>query len=199
MKNRVSVMLVSGALALMLSGSAVVAQNNANNNNQVTQGELALMLINMLGLQQEIEVTGSPLDAIRVLLIYGISPINGWEVDRPVVLGDLAVVLVQSLQAQDEVDDPNDPVQCIAYLEGLGVPMDTVSGAVLIVPPRGDEIGGTAWIEMRDDSIPGTDGEQRPLTPAEIRNLRTVTLPEIRDIIRRVPSVPPPPPFVTPD
>ncbi len=183
MKNRWGTVIISGALAVMLMGAAVDVR--AQNNNQVTQGELALMLINVMALHNEVEVPGSPLDAIRVLLLYGVAPSAGWDVDAPVVLADLAVVLVKALGAQDEVEDANDPAQCIAYLEGLGVPLDTVSGAVLIVPPRGDMPPGA---EATDLDRPDTEGLQRPLS------LRVV-----REIIVSVPVIPPRPRPVTPD
>lgn len=187
MNHKWGLILVSSMLSLVLLGTAVDAE--AQNNNQVTQGELALMLINMMALHDEMDVPESEVEAVRVLLLYGISPAAGWDLDRPVVLADLAVVLVKALGAQGEVDDANDPAQCIAYLEGLGVPMDTVSGAVLVVPPRGDSaVGGTSLRVTREDGMPDTDGLNTALSIAEIRQ-----------IIIIIPDPPPRPRPVTPD
>jgi hypothetical protein len=112
------------AMAVMMSTTSTVhAQDNG-----ITQGEMAMMMANMLSL--DLPVNASAQDAIAALIGVGVQPLNGWQPDAPVVLGDLAVTLVQALGAEADVVDPADPQSYIDLLNELGVSLTSVTGAL---------------------------------------------------------------------
>lgn len=112
------------AMAVMTSTTSTVqAQDNG-----ITQGEMAMMMANMLSL--DLPVNASAQDAIAALIGVGVQPLNGWQPDAPVVLGDLAVTLVQALGAEADVVDPADPQSYIDLLNELGVSLTSVTGAL---------------------------------------------------------------------
>ena len=206
MKKKLSVMLLValvGAASLPPAGN-VNAQEAGGNS--VTQGELALLLVNVLGLARDMPSMPTEQQAIRALLSNGIRPADGWQSGKVVVVSDLAVILVWALGEEGELDDPDDPEECIQYLTDRGIPMDTIGQAVGSVRRERDAgIGGDLIgvevsdpLEWHPDPLPGI--EDRVATGRETGvGDRVVTLREVVEVVLAVPDIPPAPTAVTPD
>ncbi|MBP7829367.1 MAG: hypothetical protein KA248_05575 [Kiritimatiellae bacterium] len=102
---------------------------------QVTQAELAQMMVKILGLARFLPVAPSDQQCYAILLDNSISPAEGWAGDKVVTKADLARVIVQALKKQGEIENPDDPKEWIDYLKSLGVPMDSVGEAVSYLEP----------------------------------------------------------------
>lgn len=182
-----------GVGLLMLAMAAFpLAETKAQQapDNGVTQGELAIMLVNLLGWSANMAEAPTPLSSIRLLAANGIAPLNGWQPGELVVLADLAVVLVQSLNLEDQVANPDSPESYVELLESVGVSFQNVGAALVNVEVRGGELVD-----------PGASGETRiPEADAmTLRSQRPVTLPEVVAVVDSLPAVPPRPPRPTPD
>lgn len=197
-----------GILAAMVALTAIMPSHvaEASDSDAVTQGELALLLVNMLGLYRFLPAAPTEQEAIAVLLANRISPENGWRPDQPVLLADLARLIVQSLDRTADVPDPSNPQSWIDFLVSIDVPIDTIGLAVSQLEPLPEPIGGNVFVAfvssdplvrrevlgLPDEAERGTD----VAAPQSI--LRPVTLPQVREVIRDIPDVPPRPPVPTP-
>lgn len=106
----------------------------------MTQGELAIIIVRMLGLASEIDENigtrkltlrsdNVALAAIDLLRSRGVQPMasqGGWQADKEVAPEVLAVVIVQVLGLLSEVEDPNDPSAYVAALEARGLILTNV-------------------------------------------------------------------------
>lgn len=192
-------------LAILLFTSPVVShtaysQDSEVENNSVTQGELALLLVNVLGLWPYLPASPSEHQAIEVMLDNGIMPAEGWQADKVVTRADLARIIVLALERGDEVEDPDNPQSWVDFLVGIGIPIDTVGVALQEVGPLGvprapnllamaittDPMQRQTIFAQPDDHAMGTD------------MTFLVSMGEVIDIITVVDVAPPPPP-VTPD
>ncbi len=205
MKNKIGVALMIAAIAAasMLPQSQALA---VENNDEVRQGELALLLVNVLGLYRFLPAAPTEQEAISVLLANRIAPANGWEPDKPVVLADLAEVIVKALDRAHEVEDPDDPQSWIDYLTSVGIPIDTVGMALNNVEPIAEPIAGNVFIStastdpLRRRAVFGQPDEAESGTDvAVLPSQRPIALPEIVDVVVAIPDVPPRPRPVTPD
>lgn len=102
---------------------------------QVTHGELAQLLVKVLGLSRFLPVNPSDQQCFALLLDNNISPFGGWTVGKVVTKADLARVIVQALKKQAAIDNPEDPKEWIDYVKSLGIPMDSVGEAVSYLEP----------------------------------------------------------------
>lgn len=112
----------------------------ARGDNHVTQGELALLLVNVLGLHRYLPAAPSEHAAMELLMVNGIAPAHGWMQDAVVTRADLARIIVLALDRGDEVEDPDDPQSWMDFLIGIGVPIDTVGVALENVGPLGEVV-----------------------------------------------------------
>lgn len=206
MKRKLGIGILAAFVACAAMMPAQVAQ--ADQADEVTQGELAVLLVNMLGLFRFLPAAPTEQEAIAVLLANRIAPEDGWRPDQPVLLADLARLIVQSLDRSHEVPDPENPQSWIDFLVGIDVPIDTVGLAVSNLEPLPEPIGGghifAAAVSsdplIRREVIGLPDEVERGADVAPPQSLqRPVTLPEIREVIDRVPDVPRRPPRPTPD
>lgn len=102
----------------------------AEDGGQVTQTELAKLLVNITGLNKGLSANPTATENFAALLANGIAPVGGWKGDQIVTRADLARVIVQSIGDAAEVGNPDDPASWIDYLKSIGVPIDTVGQAV---------------------------------------------------------------------
>ncbi|HBA82767.1 MAG TPA: hypothetical protein DCZ95_01615 [Verrucomicrobia bacterium] len=107
---------------------------------QVSQAELAQLLVNVLGLARFIPASPSAEQCFGVLMANSIVPAEGWVADKVVTKADLARIIVQSMKRQSEVKNPDDPKSWIDYLKSIGVPIDTIGQAVDNVNPLAEPV-----------------------------------------------------------
>lgn len=153
MKKLVAMVLVA-VVGLSLSLPNVQAADQGSK--QVTQGELASMLVRITGLTKYLPNNFSPVEASAVCLLNGIAPDGGWKMDQVVTRADLAKVVVQAMGKVDEVSNPDDPQAYIDYLKSIGVPIDTVTQAVGNLGPSADSVG------LQPDNVGSTDPIKDP-------------------------------------
>jgi hypothetical protein len=104
----------------------------------MTQGDLAVAIVRMLGLESEIDAN---IGAKATLLLNpdiakqvyanflasrGIHPLGGWKINEPVTKEVLAVVVVQVLGLLAEVEHPDNPDDYIAVLEAHDIILTSV-------------------------------------------------------------------------
>jgi|GEM_PF-1583568 len=116
---------------------APAPQKNGNGTaaGQVTQGELAQLVVRILGLSRFLPVAPSDQQCFDILLDNRVMPFDGWKSGKVVTKADLARVIVQALKKQSEIKNQDDPKEWIDYLKGLGIPIDSVGEAVSYLEP----------------------------------------------------------------
>ncbi len=205
MKKRTGMALVAAVfvLATLVPQAPVIA---AQNNDEVRQGELALLLVNVLGLYRFLPAAPTEHEAIAVLLSNRIAPANGWEPDKPVVLADLAEIIVRAVDRAHEVDNPDDPQSWINFLASVGVPIDTIGLALTNVEPLNEPIAGNVFVSsvttdpLRRRAVFGQPDEAETGTDvAFMVSQRPISLPDIVDVVITIPDIPRRPRPITPD
>lgn len=174
---------------------------SAPDKDQVTQGELARSLVNVVGLRRFLATDPSEQACCRILQQNGCEPENGWKPPEVVTRAVLARVLVQAMGMADDVKNPSDPKSWIAVLQERGVPIDSVGSALENLPPAVEPIAENVFdtttdpLEKKvrsafpDEKTFGTDATHPPIL---------VTEREVEEIIEEV-VVPRRPRVVTPD
>ena len=107
---------------------------------EVTQAELAHLLIEVLGLSRFLPASPSDQQCFRLLMDNGIAPMGGWNPDQPVVKADLARVIVQAMKKQGEIKHPDDPKEWIDFLKAMGVPLDAVGETASFLDPLSEPV-----------------------------------------------------------
>ena len=104
----------------------------------MTQGELAIIIVRMLGLESEIDANVgakstlsvrpevSPIVYVNFLRGMGIHPLPDWDPNAEVTKEVLAVVLVQLLGLLGEVENRNLPDDYVAVLEARDIVLTNV-------------------------------------------------------------------------
>ena len=134
-------------LALCMSLTAllpVVAQQEET----VTQAQLAELMADVLGLSRFLSVTPSNQEIFGLLMENGICPADGWKADEAVFPPTLARVVVQAMGRADEVKNPDDPMSWMRFLQEQGIAIGSVSGAVHQIKPSKELLGQTASSEL---------------------------------------------------
>jgi len=86
-----------GLFCLILFQPSLFADNQAYD---VTQGEFAVQLVNILNLQSYLPPAPDVEDYISVLELFGIVPLKGWQA-RQVLLEEDYIVIVSKLSGQE--------------------------------------------------------------------------------------------------
>lgn len=149
MKKMWSVLLIA-VLCLAFAIPAVAAEKKpepakvkkeaAPKTVEVTQAELAQLLVQVLGLARFLPASPSDQQCCAMLMDNGISPVDGWKPKKPVVKADLARVIVQAMKKQGEIKHPDDPKEWIDYLKSQGVPLDAVGETASYVDPLSEPV-----------------------------------------------------------
>ncbi len=151
MKKVLSLMLVV-ALVIAFSAPAVLAAEKKTGKSeknsggkeqksaQVTQSELAQLLIRVLGLARFLPAAPTDLQCYAILLANSISPKEGWDATKVVTKQDLARVIVQAMKKQSEIKDPDNPQEWMDYLKSIGVPLEAVGETVSYVDPLAEPV-----------------------------------------------------------
>lgn len=131
-----ALLLLTGMAMLSLSVvGAHAAKEGDDESRQVTQCELAKLLVNVLGLARFVPANPSCQQSFAVLMDNNIMPKDGWDGDKIVTRADLARVIVLALKRQHEVEDPDNPQSWIDFLKSIGIPIDTVGEAIETLEP----------------------------------------------------------------
>jgi len=117
-----------------------VSKKSGQDSQQVTQGQLARLLVQALGLSRFLPANPTAQQCFGILLDNSIMPEKGWDADEIVNKQDLARVIVQALKKQGDIENPDDPKEWIDYLKGIGVPIDTIGETVYYVDPLAEPI-----------------------------------------------------------
>jgi len=107
---------------------------------QVTQGQLAHLLVQVMGLSRFLPANPTDQQCFGILLDNSVVPADGWKSDKVVNKQDLARVIVQAMKKQGDIENPDDPKEWIDYLKGIGVPIDTVGETVYYVDPLAEPV-----------------------------------------------------------
>lgn len=217
--NRMMKWMMVAALSMTLVVPYSQAQADADSA-QVTQAELAQMLVNLTGLARFLPNPATPQELFAALLANGISPKDGWKPNDPVTKGTLARLIVQAMDMVDQVENPDDENSWVNLLAENGIPIDTVGAAVQNVAPTAepvtdyvmgpatssDPLTKQAVFGLPDEKQFGTDLEAgatisgapaRVVPPAPV--LVPVTRREARRVIPVIPKPPRPTTRPTPD
>ena len=136
MKKMWSMLLVATLCIVFAVPSVTAAEKRAAPKPaEVTQAELAQLLIQVLGLARFLPASPSDQQCFAMLMNNGISPADGWKPEKPVVKADLARVIVQAMKKQGDIKHPDDPKEWIDYLKAQGVPLDAVGETTSYVDP----------------------------------------------------------------
>lgn len=181
-------------VAFGFSTVAVMAQEEQGDASTelMTQGELAQMLVRVLGLHRFMPPSPSDAECIAILMANSISPADGWRPSANVTTQDLARVIVLAIGEEGSVENADDPDSWVEALQAMGVPMDTPKRATGTVSPREDR-GSGVFQALSSDPLQAqrvlvdADDRQRPLTAAEVvRVIRAVD----PDPVRPTPATP---------
>jgi hypothetical protein len=82
-----------------------------NESRNITQGELALILITSMGIESELPTAPIAADYINLLDKNGIRPLGGWASDKMVTNGDFAVILARAMGLETRLVSPYDIVK----------------------------------------------------------------------------------------
>lgn len=138
------VFVVAGALPVLAQDEAATPAAAASRGEEaareVTQAELAQLLVKLLGLSRHLPPSPSTFECFAVLVENGISPADGWKADAKLTRGDLARVIVQAMKRQNEVKNPEDPVSWLEFLRAEGISMESVGEATAELKPLAEPI-----------------------------------------------------------
>lgn len=119
---------------------AKVKKEAAPKTAEVTQAELAQLLVQVLGLSRFLPASPSDQQCFAMLLNNGISPADGWKPGKPVVKADLARIIVQAMKKQGDIKHPEDPKEWIDYLKTQGIPLEAVGETASYVDPLAEPV-----------------------------------------------------------
>lgn len=194
MKRKVFAIGLTMLCAAVFAAPTVVAAADAaapaGQEEKMSQGELAQLLVRKLGLLRFLSPNPSDLECIMILSQNGIfpspnltpteqNPTPGWNADPSVqvTLADLAVVLVRAMRLEGTVQgDKNDPQNWLNALQAVNVPTDTVEGGVRVLKPLATLLQNIAQRSTSSDPlvltyIPESSGGGL---------LNTITFPDIK-------------------
>ena len=145
--NRILALLLTGVLFTAFSVPVANADNKpqppktqSSKAKEVTQAELAQLLVQALGLSRFLPAHPTPQQCFALLMDNSISPANGWNAEAIVTKADLARVIVQALKKQGDIKNPDDPKAWMDYLKGLGIPLEAVGETISHVGPTAEPV-----------------------------------------------------------
>jgi hypothetical protein len=133
----------AAALAFLLGIALLVPAATAQDEPkaaEVTQLELADILVNVMGLSRILPADPTPQEKFAALMTNGVVPQDGWQADAVVTRATLARVVVQAMGRADEIADPDDPNAWVAFLKENGIPIDTIGQAADSIEPAAEPV-----------------------------------------------------------
>src|SRR5690606_12774847 len=110
--------MVFSPVAATIGGAAYA--NEASEDELMTEGQLAEMLINVLGLASMLPPNPQVNDQVALLLQNGIAPKDGWNPENLVTIGNLARIMVQAMGDASKVENPESDASWVDYLKSIG-------------------------------------------------------------------------------
>lgn len=189
-------------LALCMSVAAILPVS-AQQEETVTQAQLAELLADVMGLSRFLSVTPSNQEIFALLMENGVCPADGWKADEPVFPPTLARVVVQAMGRADEVENPDDPMSWMRFLQQEGVAIGSVAEAVAQIEPGKEVMGQTASAELISSDplrkrVVYTEPDERDMG-IDVGPIFPVTLPMIVQVIETVVIPPVALPSATPN
>ena len=102
-------------LGVTLLASPAWAQGEGSEGAEVTQLELADILVNVMGLSRFLPGDPTAQERFAALMTNGVVPEGGWKADEVVTKAVLARVVVQAMGRANEVENPKDPASWVAF------------------------------------------------------------------------------------
>jgi hypothetical protein len=136
-------------LATHFQGVAMAQEEKQADQDLMTEGQLADMLINVLGMATMLPPNAQPADQFAILLQNGIVPKDGWNPTNNVTIGNLARIMVQSLGDSDKVENPETDKSWVDYLKSIGVEFGTIEDALAQIDPKNDVVALKAALKFR--------------------------------------------------
>lgn len=179
------------------ASSMPVARAQEEGAEPAKQLELATLLANLMGLSRNLPAVPTPQQIFGLLLANGVSPAEGWDAEAVVTKADLARVVVQAMDMAGDIENPDDPNAWVAFLEAMGISIDTIGDAVVEVTPSPESVAGnisragTTWDPLDNVSKFGQPDEREFGTDAAVQ-------PPTPEAPQVTPPPPPPPPVPRP-
>ena len=107
---------------------------------EVTQLQLAEMLVNVLGLSRFISGDPGSEQIFAALMTNGIKPQDGFDPTAVVTKATLARLVVQAMGRADEIENPDDPQAWVDYLAANNVPINTIGEAMVGLEPLAEPV-----------------------------------------------------------
>lgn len=163
----------------------------------MTQGELAQLLVQKLGLYRILPLNASDLECVEVLMRYGIypsaaleGPDAGWDIEKEVTAIDFVRILVRALGLQGEVVDPNNEARWMEVLKSSGVSIETVVDGVEGMRPIYEMIMSFPSFSLTQDPL-----YKNPIAKSDVLDaLDAINLPHVASIVITPPTPRPPRP-----
>ena len=154
---------ISALIAVLMSAVTVClvalsAGGQAPQTAQVTQIELAKLMVEMSGLTRFLPSNPSDADYTHLLMVNGIAPASGWVSDQAVTRADLARVVLQATHQASSVPNPENPQSWIDYAVNQGIRVDTIGLATKPLEPLAIPVGPTMF------SADANSGKKPPAT-----------------------------------
>jgi hypothetical protein len=128
MKKMIMIHVAILIAALFAFSQPAIAQEEASGQT-MTQGDLALIFAQKLGLAPGLPTDAGKAEAMNALAQIGYAPRGGWNADSEVTLGDLAVILAAVLKLTPE--NPEDDASVVEACVAAGVDFSSVASALI--------------------------------------------------------------------
>ena len=143
---------VAGALGAPAKGGKTEIKGGKEAGPLAKQGQLAQMLVQVLGLARFLPPNPSDEQCFAILMDNSISPKDGWQSDKDVLVADLARVIVQALKKQADIKNPDNDKEWVDYLEALGIPVGPVAETLYYVDPLSEPVAPNV-VSARTDPL----------------------------------------------
>jgi len=130
-------------IALLLAFCVAVPSFASAQDDSVKHGELAQLVVRVLGLQRHLPPNPSDADCFALLLVNRIVPQGGWNHGEVVTAGDLARVVVQAMGEAENIENPDDPASWVNYLNEKGIQVVDLHEAVGHASPLYEAVTAT--------------------------------------------------------
>ncbi|HMP89061.1 MAG TPA: hypothetical protein PJ991_02610 [Kiritimatiellia bacterium] len=195
-----AISMVVSPFAVGINGTAYAEEAGADE--LMTEGQLAELLVNVLGLANMLPPNPQMADQLAILLQNSISPKDGWNPENLVTLGNLARIMVQAMGDASKVENPESDKSWVDYLKSVGVEFGTIEEAIDQMDPMSQAVALQA-VEVSTDPL-----RKVPfIRPADEQQLgadlqffnRLISVAEVKAKFVTPPTpIPPRPPPVTP-